>query len=345
MPPQKKKVLVTGGGGFLGGAIARRMKDEGHEVRSYSRGHYPELEALGIEQRRGDLGDADAVHEAVRGRDLVFHVAAKAGAWGTLDSFRRANVEGTRNIVEACRAHGAPHLVYTSTPSVIFDGKDMEGADESVPYPDHYEAHYPATKAEAEKLVLAADGEGLRTVALRPHLIWGPGDTNLAPRIVERARSGALRKIAGEPKLVDPTYIDDAAEAHVRAAEVLQDPARVDRVGGKAYFITSGTPVETWTMVNRIVESAGLPPVTKSVSPRAAVMAGAVFETIHRVFGLKGEPKMTRWVARELSTAHWFDISAAREDLGYEPHWTLDEGFERLRDWFDAQGQQPVTGK
>ncbi len=186
------KALVTGGGGFLGKAIVKLLLARGDQVRSFSRNTYPALAELGVEQQSGEIGDAAAVVRAVEGCDIVFHVAAKAGVWGPYEEFYRANVLGTRNVIEACRQHGIRRLVYTSSPSVVFDGTDMEGVDESVPYPEHFEAFYPQTKAEAEQLVLQANDDTLATVALRPHLIWGPEDNHLVPRILERGARGRL---------------------------------------------------------------------------------------------------------------------------------------------------------
>lgn len=330
------KALVTGGGGFLGSAIVRQLRARGDEVISFSRGDYPELAALGVEQRRGDLSDLEALLAAAQGCEVVFHVAAKAGIWGSYEEYHRANVAGTENVIAACRIHSIKRLVHTGSPSVVFDGSDVEGGDESLPYPAHFEAFYPRTKALAEQAVLAANSPSLATVSLRPHLIWGPGDNHLVPRIVAKARSGRLRRIGQRACLVDTVYVDNAAEAHLNAADRLapgQAPA------GKAYFITNGEPLPLWDMVNRILAAAGLPPVTRSVSPALAYAAGAVCEAAWKTLRLSGEPPMTRFVARELATAHWFDITAARRDLGYQPRISIDEGLRRLKQCFEASGR------
>jgi len=324
------KALVTGGGGFLGGVIVRMLREQGDQVVSISRSSYPALTALGVEQVQGDLADKAAVIRAAEGCDCVFHVAAKAGIWGSYNDFHQANVTGTGNVLEACRVHGITQLVYTSSPSVVFDGKDVEGGTESLPYPDHFEAYYPQTKALAEQLVLQANSPQLATVSLRPHLIWGPGDNHLVPRIIAKGKSGRLRRIGDRPCLVDTVYVDNAARAHLQAAERL---APGSPVAGKAYFISNGEPLPLWEMVNRILAAGGVTPVRGSISPKAAYAAGVICEGIWRLFKLSGEPPMTRFVAKELATAHWFDISAARRDFGYQPQVTLDEGLVQLQHW------------
>jgi len=324
------KALVTGGGGFLGGAIVRRLHARGDEVRSFSRGDYLELRSLGVETIQGDLGDPGAVTSAAQGCDIVFHVAAKAGIWGPYQEYYRANVLGTVNVIAACRSCRINRLVYTSSPSVVFNGQDMEGVDETAPYPRHFEASYPQTKAQAEKLVLEANSDDLAIVALRPHLIWGPGDQHLIPRIIARAKVGALRRIGRRPLLVDSVYVDNAAQAHLLAADRLQPGFPIS---GKKYFISQGEPRPLWDLINMILEAAGVPPVTRHISPGLAYAVGWFYEKMYRLLQKKGEPPMTRFLARELSTAHWFDISAARRDLGYEPAISFEEGISRLTEW------------
>ncbi len=328
------QVLVTGGGGFLGGAIVDGLLARGHTVRSLARGDYPALAAKGVETVRGDLADREAVRAAAAGCDAVMHVAAKAGVWGSAEDYRRTNVVGTEHVIDACRLHGIGKLVYTSTPSVVHAGGDLEGVDESVPYPAHFEAHYPATKAEAEQAVLAAHDGALCTVALRPHLIWGPGDNHLIPRIVARARAGRLRLVGTPPgPLVDSTWIDDAAEAHLLALDALGPDAAC---GGRAYFISQGEPWPVGELIGGILAAHGLPPCEKWVSPGLAHAVGGVLEGVYRLFGVKREPPITRFVAKQLATAHWYDISAARRDLGYAPRRSIDEALAALAAWVEA---------
>ena len=331
------KALVTGGGGFLGRAIVELLLERGDSVRSFSRGTYPALQASGVEQWPGDLSDSQAVRQACEGCDVVFHVAAKAGLWGKYEEFYATNVTGTRNVVAACRTVGISRLVYTSSPSVVFNGADMEGADESAPYATHFTAAYPATKAEAEKMALDANGHDLATVALRPHLIWGPRDTHLVPGILERGRAGKIKKLGSEPKRVDFTYITNAADAHLLAADRL---APGSPIAGRAYFITNGEPVVLWDFINRLLAVAGIPPVRTTVSPRVAYAAGWVAEKVWRTFRLSGEPLMTRFLAEELATSHWFNIDAARRDLGYVPRVSMEEGLQRFKEWLQKNQRQ-----
>ncbi len=322
------KALVTGGGGFLGQAIVRALLARGDTVRSFSRQAHAALDAQGVEQVRGDLASATAVSAAVQGCDAVFHVAAKPGIWGDYAAYYETNVTGTQHVIAACRAHAVRRLIYTSSPSVVFDGRDMAGVDESVPYPPQHHAHYPHTKALAEQAVRAANDAQLATVSLRPHLIWGPGDNHLLPRLAARARAGQLRRIGARPNLIDTVYVDNAADAHLQAADRL---APASPVAGKVYFISQGEPVPMWEMVNRLLLAAGAPPVTRTVPVWLALALAWGFETAHRVTGSSREPRLTRFVVRELSTAHWFDISAARRDLGYAPAVSIAEGLEQLR--------------
>jgi 2-alkyl-3-oxoalkanoate reductase len=325
-----RSVLVTGGGGFLGSAIVRMARQRDWTVRSLARRSYPLLQALGVEQFQGDIADPAIVSRASAGCDTVFHVAARTGLWGPYAEYHRTNVVGTRNVIAACRAHGVKRLIHTSSPSVVFDGRDIEGVDESLPYPRHYEAPYPATKAQAEQLVLTAHDSKLATVALRPHLIWGPGDNNILPRMYRRARAGRLARIGNRNPLIDLVYVDNAAEAHLLAADRLE-PGSV--IAGRVYFISQGQPVPIWDMVDRLLEAAQLPPVKRTVSLPLALTVGTVLETFYSLFGIRGDPLMTRFLARELSTAHWYNLEAARRDLGYSPRVGIEEGLRRVADW------------
>jgi nucleoside-diphosphate-sugar epimerase len=324
------RVLVTGGGGFLGTAITRLLHQRGQAVRSLSRKFHPHLVELGAEQIQGDVADPEIVVRAAEGCGTVFHTVAKAGLWGPEHEYHRANVQGTRHVIAACRAAGVPRLVYTSSPSVVFNGSDLAGVDESAPYSSRFEAAYPETKAIAEQLVRAANSDGLATVSVRPHLIWGPGDNNLLPRIIARARSGRLRRIGRTNALIDPVYIENAAEAHLLAAYRL---APGSPVAGKAYFVTQGETIPVWEMINALLKAARMEPVRRSIARPLALAGAGVLEAAYRLSGRQDEPPMTRFLARQLSTTHWFRIEAARRDLGYEPRVSIADGLRRLERW------------
>ncbi len=327
--------LVTGGGGFLGRYIVEQLVARGDKVRTFSRGRYPELEALGVEAVQGDLADADRLCTACRGVEAVFHTAAVPGVWGPWKLFYETNVVGTRNVLSACRAERVPKLIFTSSPSVVYDGRPHENADESLPYPEMYLCHYPHTKALAEREVLAANGrEGLSTVSLRPHLIWGPRDRHLIPRILQRAARGRLRRVGDGTNLISVSYVENVAHAHLQACDALRPGSPV---AGHAYFVNEPQPVNLWEFVGDIVRRAGLPPVTKSISAGTAWRIGAVLEGVYRLLRLREEPPMTRFVASQFSTSHWYDVSAARRDFGYVPVVSVEEGLgrmqEELRPW------------
>lgn len=329
------RTLVTGGGGFLGSRLARMLAERGDEVIVLGRNRYPALEALDIRCIQTDIRDALAVRDACAGVDVVFHVAALAGIWGPRDLYEQINVRGTWNVINACRDHGVPRLVYTSSPSVVLGEAPVRGGDESLPYPRGYLNPYSLTKALAERDVLRANGPLLRTVAIRPHLIFGPGDPHLLPRIVARARTGRLICVGTGDNLVDITYVDNAARAHILAADEL---AASGRCAGKAYFISQGQPVRLWAWISDVLARIGAPGVRRRVSHRLAWLTGAVMEAAYALLRLPGEPPMTRFLADQLAHDHFFDISAARRDFGYEPHIGLSEATDRLVAWLKKAG-------
>jgi len=323
-----KKALVTGGGGFLGSSIVRMLLDKRITVRSLQRSDSPDLKKLGVEIIRGDIGDRDTVINAAEGCDVIFHVAAKAGVWGDYDDYYQCNVSGTKNIIDACQIHNIQKLIYTSSPSIVFTGEDEENINESTPYADHFLTAYQKTKALAEQMVLQANNENLATVALRPHLIWGPGDPHLIPRIIERAKAGRLRLVGKQNNLVDSTYVDNAALAHIHASEALAPNAVC---AGKAYFISNDEPLPMKELINKILAAADVSPVTKTIPTQLAYSIGIMMEFIYKIFKLKGEPIMTRFVAKQLSCAHWYDLTAAKTYIGYQAKITIDEGMEILK--------------
>jgi len=322
------RALVTGGGGFLGRYIVEQLLARGDQVTVFCRGAYPELEQAGAALVRGDLQNAEAVRAALdRELDVVFHVAAKAGVWGPWEDFYRTNVLGTRHVIAACQARGIQRLVYTSSPSVVFDNQAHEGCDESLPYPETFESPYPHTKSLAEREVLAANGEqGLLTTSLRPHLIWGPRDNHILPGLLQRAQDGQLIQVGPGTNQADLTYVEDAARAHLLAAEAL---APGSPAAGAAYFISQDEPVNVWDWIKALLARLGLPPVRRRLPLSAARALGGAMELAYRALPLQGEPRLTRFLASELAKSHYYDIGRAKKELGYAPQFTMEEALER----------------
>ena len=321
------KALVTGAAGFLGLHIVRQLVVRGDRVRGLCRRPSKPLEQLGLEVVHGDVRDAHAVSSACAGVDVVFHVAGVAGVWGPWKHYYSVNTLGTRNVIDGCRAHNVKRLVYTSSPSVTFDGSAQEGVNETAPYAQRWLCHYPHTKALAEQAVLAANGPELATCALRPHLIWGPGDRQLVPRLIERARRGRLRRVGDGTNLIDMVYVDNAAEAHLQAADALQANSTV---AGRAYFITQGEPVNCWDWITQLLKLVNLPPVSRAISTSTAWRIGAILEGLYTVARVRREPPMTRFLAAQLGQSHYFDIRRARADFGYDPRVSTAEGMRCL---------------
>ena len=322
------KALVTGGGGFLGRWIVKKLLARGDEVRVLGRREYPDLAEQGVETVQADLKDRGEVEAACAGVEAVFHVASKIGMWGRRRDFYDANVTGAENVIQGCRRHGVGRLVYTSTPSVVYGREPIEGGDESLPYPEKHLALYPETKAIAERMVIDANGgDGLLTCSLRPHLIWGPGDTNLIPRMMARSKAGRLARIGDGKNRVGVIYVENAADAHLLACDRLVEGSPA---AGQCYFITEPEPVNCWDFIGRLLAGLGCPPVEKAISLKSAYRIGAVFEAICRVLCISQEPPMTRFLALQLATPHWFDTNKARRDLGWESQVSIEEGMRRL---------------
>lgn len=318
------KILVTGGGGFVGGYIVERLLARGYTVRSIGRSPQPELVAKGVEVVCGDLTDATAVAAACEGVDAVFHVAARAGVWGSWESFYGPNVIGTRNVLSACRKWQVKRLVYTSTPSVVFNGDSIRGGDESLPYGKNWLCHYAETKALAEQEALAANSEKLQVVALRPHLIFGPGDPHLLPRVIESVKAGRLRIVGDGSAKVDVSYVGNVADAHLDAFDALER----GKGAGQAYFISQGEPVDLWPWLNSILEGLGQPPLTQKIPLPLAYGIGALCEGVWKVLRRRTDPPITRFVAVELAKDHYFDIRKAQNALGYRPRVPMNEALK-----------------
>ena len=336
------KTLVTGGGGFLGRAIVEQLLQRGDEVTVFSRGAYPELGEAGARLVRGDIKNLEAITRVCEGIDTVFHVAAKAGLWGDWDSFYNVNVTGTENVITACHTHRIPRLIYTSSPSVIFDGKDQCGVDETYPYPTRYENPYPHTKALGEQRVLEANSTSLQTTSLRPHLIFGPRDNHLLPSLLARAREGKVPQIGDGKNKVDLTYVDDAARAHLLAADALKPGSPV---AGSAYFITQDEPVVLWSWINSLLAALDIDPIRMKLPLWLARAGGAILVAIHSGFHLEAEPRITPFLASELAQNHYYDISKAEDDFGYQPTYSMAEATSNTIAWLKACQMNTQVGK
>jgi nucleoside-diphosphate-sugar epimerase len=327
------KVLITGGGGFLGSHLARRLFGRGDDVTVLGRSTFPQFDKS-IHCVQVDIRNRDALTRALKGQAVVFHTAAIPGIWGNYNEFYQTDVVGTSNVIAACRTQNVKKLIYTSSPSVVFGQEDIEGVDESAPYPKTYLCHYPKTKAMAEQQVMQANGTALATVCLRPHLIWGPGDPHLVPRLIERARRNKLVRVGNGMNRVDMIYIDNAVEAHVQACDRLEPEGDV---AGNCYFVSDGNPVMLWNWIDDVLRKLGLPPAERSVSFEMATLLGTLLEGIYGLLRVKTEPPMTRFLAAQLATSHYFNISRARRDFGYNPVVSLEEGMDRLVEYFTRQ--------
>ena len=319
------RVLLTGATGFLGRAIARRLKDAGHAVTALVRQPDAALGAIGIEQHTGDIASLDAVVAAAAGCAAAVHCAAHVASFGRIDEYYDTNVRGTDNVLAACEVVGARKLVYTSCAGVVIDRADLNGVNETQPMPAHAPTPYLASKARAERHVLAANGAQIATVALRPHLLWGPGETRLVPRLAALAKSGRLRLFGEASKKIDSCYVDNAADAHLAALDRLEPEAAI---AGKAYFITQGEPATVEGFVNGILRAAGYPAETRRLSASLARTLASTASLRRMVTG--ADPLVTADALALFGQATWFDIAAARRDLDYVPRVATAEGLARV---------------
>ena len=331
----KMKILVTGGRGFLGKSIASKLLEMGYQVSSASRQVSKIKEdRSGVRHYSIDLTKEIKKTELLRDVETVFHVAAKAGVDGKYSDYYRANYIATKNILSACKISGVKNFIYTSSPSVVFNGEPIKNGKESLPYVDNTISPYSHTKALAEKEVLQSNCNlNFRTVSLRPHLIWGQGDPHLLPKVIARHKTGDLKIVGDGKNNVDLTHIDNVVHAHILAMEALFNNTAV---GGNAYFITQNEPVPLWSWLNQIFEELGLPPLNKKVSFKKAYFAGHVAEKIWKTFNLPSELPMSRFVACQLSHDHWFSSHKAQRDFGYNPVLSMKVALEKTLPWLKS---------
>ncbi|MHA7276853.1 NAD-dependent epimerase/dehydratase family protein [Arthrobacter sp. Hz1] len=315
------RVLVTGASGMLGRVTADLLRSQGHELRTFQR---RPSGLAGVDDWLGSVTDPEAIRRAVRGMDAVVHLAAKVSFAGAAADFETVNVEGTRLLLSAARSAGIRDFVLISSPSVAHVGAALIGQSATSATPGLVRGHYAQTKGRAELLALAADSEDFRVAAVRPHIVWGPGDTQLVERVIERARAGRLPLLDGGTALVDTTYVDNAAAAIAAALYGM------DRLAGQAVVVTNGEPRPIGELIAGICRAGGVQPPRWTVPGRAARVAGSLVELVWQRRGLESEPPMTRFLAEQLSTAHWFDQRRTRELLAWTPAVSIDEGLARL---------------
>lgn len=322
------RILVTGAGGFLGFYIARDLKEKGHEVINFSRSHHQDLDAIDVKTRIGNLNDPVSISNALTDVDAIFHVAGKVAMWGKWEDFYQTNTIGTINLINSAKKAGVRKLVYTSTPSVVFGRGDIINGDESLPYPSEYLSLYAKSKMLAEKYVLEQNSEQFQTCALRPHLIYGPRDKNIIPRLIEAAKKNKLKRIGNGDNLVDIIYVENAAKAHIQAFEKLEYNSPV---AGSAYFIAQERPVNLWEFINTILTAYGQRPVSKSISTNKAYKIGSIIEGGLKLFKIWNiHPPMTRFVALQLGKSHYFSHKKAEQDFSYHPTIDIEESIRRI---------------
>jgi nucleoside-diphosphate-sugar epimerase len=327
------RVLVTGGSSLIGAGVAAALVGRGDEVVVQQRGRSERLGRLGVRQELGDIRDPHVVLAASTGCDAIVHLAAKVGVVGDWEDYRSVNVDGTRNVLHAAQRRGIGRVVHVSSPSVAHGGEPIVGGGADEPVLGRRRAWYPESKAMAEIDALAAADDELGVVAIRPHLVWGPGDTQLVGRIVERAAAGRLALVGGGRALVDTTYIDNAVDSLVAALDAVEPGARCS---GRAYVVSNGEPRMIRELVEGICDAAGVPFEPRTVSLRVGRSLGAVVERVWPLLRRDDEPPLTQFLAEQLGTAHWFDPRPARDDLGWTPRVSIDEGLARLADWYAA---------
>ncbi|MBA2560933.1 MAG: NAD-dependent epimerase/dehydratase family protein [Propionibacteriales bacterium] len=329
------KVLVTGATGMLGRRTAQALLARGDEVTVLQRGESD----LPCREVLGDVADASVVRRATEGQDAVVHLAAKVDVVGPWQEYARANIEGTRSIVAACRSVGVGSLVHVSSPAVAHAGHALVGVGAGPADPARARGHYARSKATAEREALAADSPALAVLCIRPHLVWGPGDPQLVDRIVSRALAGRLPVIGSGAALIDTTYVDNAVEALVAALDACPD------VHGEALVVSNGEPRTVIEILTRLCNSAGAPPPRGRVPVACARLAGAAVEQVWRILGRRSTPPLTSFLVEQLTTAHWFDQRRTREFLSWAPRVSLDEGFDELTAFYEKKGPATVSSE
>jgi len=325
------RVLVTGASGLLGGEVARQLLRHGHDVATFQR---RPSGVEGVQDFRGAINDDAALRPAIEGAEGIVHLAAKVSVTGPEAEFVAVNVEGTRRLLHMAAAAGVRDVVFVSSPSVAHSGTAIMGSGADKADPRQARGAYARTKAAAELLALEADRPGFRVAAVRPHIVWGPGDTQLVERVLDRAGSGRLPLLDSGAALIDTTYLDNAASAIVAALH------RMEHIHGGAVVVSNGEPRPIGELLAGICAAGGVAPPSWSVPGGLARAAGALVEKFWTWSGRREEPPMTRFLAEQLSTAHWFDQRLTRELLDWTPAVSLDEGLARLAAYYGSRASE-----
>lgn len=332
-----KNVLITGGGGFLGQAVAKKCVERGYKVWSLSRNTYPELTAMGVLQIQGDVTHTMDVQKACRGKDIVFHLAARKGGWGRLSKYYKTNVKGTRNIIAACKTARVQVLVYTSSTRATMDQNGHYVDDACQAYPERFQNNFAMSKAFAEQAVIKASTKDFRCIVLRPHMIWGPGDTSTIPGLFKHRRW--ILKIGNGQNKVSGIFIDNAADAHLLAAE---KTAVDERLSGKVLVLAQDEPLVLWDFIGKIESWTGRKMILLSLPKSVVMPVGKLMECFFRLTDIQSSPCLTRNIVIELAGSHVFNIKELKNSLGFLPSVSVQKGYELYKAWLEHR--QPMGG-
>ncbi len=334
-------LLVTGATGFVGSSLSARLATDGATVHGMTRDPDSAPRIPGVRWVRGHLEDVASLRLATRQVDTVFHAGGMVGHFGWRPNYLRINVEGTRSLLTACRENGVGALIHTSTPSVIADGSDHFGVNEDHAYSRRFASPYPESKALSERLVLAAHGDTLRTIVVRPHMIWGPGRSQWVQGMLRRAARNALWQIGAGQNRIGMTYLDDCVAAHVAAWRALSADAGV---GGVPYFVHGGEPIVFWDWVAALSRACGHSPIRGSVPVGVAMAAAHACDAAVVLARGRLHFPISAYLIAELTTEHCSDITRARQGLGYAPRVSVAEGLARIAAAYRATASSAPEG-
>lgn len=323
--------LVIGGGGFLGTKIVEMLISDGHNVRVLGRNYYTHLKKMDVECIKADIRNEADIAKSLTGIDTIFHVASKNGFYGNWNEFKSINIVGTETILSAALSKNVEKFIYTSSPAVVGFDNDLHNGGIDVPYPTKHESPYSYTKAQAEQIVKTKNGDGIATVSLRPHMIFGPGDKHLFPRILDKASKGSFKRIGEGKNIIDLTFVDNAASAHIDAAKALISDK--SPCAGGAYFISNDEPVIFYDYLNEIFRNLNINTINNGLTLSTARKVGKLLEGFYKTFSIKSEPLVTPYLANMMGLSHWYDMGPAKKDLNYKVKVSMSEGTKRTLEW------------